>query len=289
MSISKLDSFLKNNYKKFCELNINGMNLHNKSHIQKLNEQIKSIGFDFKCSFTKTERDLKYSSLKGQILFNYDVQAELSLIHEKCKEHGLRLTLYHDKEKLNGVILLFLQKKIDFPSIETKDYIICSMDTQDSNLLENIFIIGLAAKIKSNQKDVLSSYFDLDYNEVNRKMVCKEFDENRFRKILSNRSESSLVEGSWFQLIERKFDGSFYLRLFSDNGKRTFSTVWLNTTDRCFVKYYIPAALKKLSTEGDDAYILSLRISTEQTRGGSEVLLLPPAQIEELAKCLDLK
>ena len=277
--------FLSNNYNDFAEIYFGGISLHNKSFITKLNNQIDKLKFDFKFNFSKKQRDTIHNSIKGNIGFNYDVQTELLLIQDKCNDFGLSLYLYHNKKTLNGIIHLFIQTKDEFASLENEDFICCTLNEFDKNLVSNIFLNGLAFESKRNQRDSFSGYYSMDFDEVDKKLKSNELSSKDFKQNLSNRIENFLVESDWFQIIEKNDLGHYYVRFSSTDGKRSYSTVWLNESDVRYLKFYIPKMLQILQQE---IYlrIIKLIIYSEQKRGENEILTIDTEQIKDLIQNL---
>ena len=277
--------FLSNNYNDFAEIYFGGISLHNKSFITKLNNQIDKLKFDFKFNFSKKQRDTIHNSIKGNIGFNYDVQTELLLIQDKCNDFGLSLYLYHNKKTLNGIIHLFIQTKDEFASLENEDFICCTLNEFDKNLVSNIFLNGLAFESKRNQRDSFSGYYSMDFDEVDKKLKSNELSSKDFKQNLSNRIENFLVESDWFQIIEKNDLGHYYVRFSSTDGKRSYSTVWLNESDVRYLKFYIPKMLQILQEE---IYlrIIKLYIYSEQKRGENEILTIDTEQIKDLIQNL---
>ncbi len=277
--------FLSKNFSDFAEIYFGGISLHNKSFIKKLNNQIDKLKLDFTFNFSKKQRDVIHNAIKGNIGFNYDVQTELLLIQEKCNDFGLSLYFYHDKKTLNGTIYLFIQNKDEFESLENENFICCTLNESDTNLVSNIFLKGLAFQSKRDQRDSFSGYYAMDFDEVDKKLKLNELTSIDFKQNLSNRVENFLIESNWFQIIEKNSSGHYYVRFSSTDGKRSYSTVWLNESDVKYLKFYIPKMLE-IVLQDISLHIIKLYIYSEQKRGENEILVIDTAQIKDLIENL---
>nr|WP_294784210.1 hypothetical protein [uncultured Flavobacterium sp.] len=70
----------------------NGISLYDKSYLKRLNNQLKAFNVEDKFSFTPKERRTTEALLKGTMVFNTRLHAELILINNKRGE-SQRLTL----------------------------------------------------------------------------------------------------------------------------------------------------------------------------------------------------
>lgn len=236
------------------------------SYLLSLNKQLNELGFDFKLKFKPSEQNKLTKELSGNlIVLSSWVQARLILIARKCKENGLDLCVCYRKlsPEDSGILHLLIQQKGECIIEEKEDYIWYVFDENNQDLMLEIY------------KHCLVYY-------IQRSVFTDEKDREPLKLI--SRVESFLINGTWFQIIDKSPNGEFYLRAISHQGRRTYLTVWLTKNDIDFLKNIMKDVIQKISS--NPACKIGLYVKSEQKRGDSEGWYLWPHELLELIENL---